>query len=101
MFMGLLSKFWAKKEEVLPRYLLRLSVRGPTGDTRHQFVTFEASSSEAAVQHALRRATHQNVLRWKLLDSEKREVASGFGGRVTAQRNSDADIAAVAQRDAG
>jgi hypothetical protein len=100
MFMGLLSKFWAKKVEVLPRYVVRLSVRGPTGDMRHQFVTFEASSSEAAIQHALRRATHQNVLRWKLLDSEKREIATGFGGRVTAQRASDSDIATVAEREA-
>jgi hypothetical protein len=100
MFMGLLSKFWAKKEEVPPRYVLRLSVRGPTGDMRHQFVTFEASSAETAVQHALRRATHQNVLRWKLIDSEKREVATGFGGRLTAQRGSDAEIPAIAHRDA-
>lgn len=93
--MGLLSKFWGTKVVELPRYTLRLSVRGPTGDTRHQLLTFEASSPEAAIQHSLRRATHQNVLRWKLLDDAKREVATGFGGRVTAQRQSDAEMATV------
>src|SRR4029450_11463368 len=95
-----LTKVWGKKVEELPRYTLRLSVRGPTGEMRHQFVTFEASSLEVATQHALRRAKHQNVLRWKLFDSERKEVATGFGGRVTAQRGSDAEVSTVAQREA-
>jgi hypothetical protein len=48
-----------------------------------------------AVQHALRRASHQNVLRWKLLDDQKRQVATGFGGRLSSQRDSDMAVPTV------
>ena len=83
--MGLLSRFWKKPERTLPKYTLRLTVRGPTGDTRHQFLTFQAASLAAAIQHAERRAQHQNVLRWKLSDADNREVASAFGRNFSAR----------------
>jgi hypothetical protein len=78
--MGLLSKLWKKSDSAMPKYTLRLAVRGPTGDTRHQFVTFQAGSTEAAIQHAERRARHQAVVRWKVFDATKKELASGLGG---------------------
>jgi hypothetical protein len=78
--MGILSKLWKKPNSALAKYTLRLAVRGPTGDTRHQFVTFEAGSLAAAIQHAERRAKHQTVVRWKVFNAEKKELASGSGG---------------------
>jgi hypothetical protein len=77
--MGILSKLWPRTVRTLPKYTLRLAVRGPTGQTRHQFVTFEAGSLPAAIQHAERRAAHQHVLRWKLHDADNREVACSVG----------------------
>jgi hypothetical protein len=77
--MGILSKLWKKADRDLAKYTLRLAVRGPTGDTRHQFVTFQAGSLAAAIQHAERRARHQSVVRWKVFDAEKKELASGSG----------------------
>ena len=77
--MGLLSKLFGRRDAELEEYLLRLAVRGPTGETRHQFIKFEARSLAAAIQHARRRAEHGKVLRWKLLDARSnKEVASGW-----------------------
>jgi hypothetical protein len=87
--MGLLSKLWKRSGEELPKYTLRLSVRGPTGDVRHQFLTFQAVSPAAAIQHAIqhaeRRAQHEHVLRWKLLDEDNREIASAFARSIAVK----------------
>src|SRR5262245_26743323 len=98
--MGLFSKLWRRKADNLPRYVLRLSVRGPTGEMRHQFVTFEAKSREAATEHARRRAAHQRTIRWKLFDAEKREIESGFGAhKATAPPLNDSTDAIDAGDD--
>ncbi len=79
--MGLLSKLFGKRDASIHDFVLRLAVRGPTGQTRHQFIEFQARSVVTALQHAQRRADQENVLRWKLFDDRKREVAAGFARR--------------------
>lgn len=85
--MGLLASIFGRDRSPLEQYTLRLAVRGPTGSRRHQFVKFQAGSLAAAVQHAQRRAEHQSVLRWKLLDVRgTRELASGWPARREPSR---------------
>ena len=77
--MGLLSKLFGRRDAQLETYVLRLAVRRPSGETRHQVLKFEARAPATAIEHARRRAEHQNVLRWKLLDARtNQEIASGW-----------------------
>lgn len=95
--MGFLAKLFRRPNAALHEYSLRLALRGPTGETRHQFVKFEARSVVTALQHAQKRAGHESVLRWKLFDAHNRQVAAGRGGRK-AQSASDSDEVVHAER---
>ena len=80
--MRLLSKLFGRRDADLETYVLRLAVRGPTGETRHQFIKFEAGSLPVAIEYARRRVEHDSVLRWKLLDVRTNtELASGWPQR--------------------
>jgi hypothetical protein len=78
--MGFFARWFGRSQPALGQYVLRLLVRGPTGQTRSQHVKFEAKSLQTAIEHARRRAEHQHIFRWKLLDATGgRELAAGFG----------------------
>ncbi|MBI3463868.1 MAG: hypothetical protein HY000_12550 [Planctomycetes bacterium] len=93
--MGLLAKLFGRRDAKLDDYVLRLVVRGPTGQTRHQFVKFEARSLEAAIQQARRRAAHENVLRWKLVDGRTNRELASWWPPAPGQASSVADAEEV------
>lgn len=95
--MTILAKLFGRREPALPEYVLRLAIRGPSGETRHQFIKFEAHSIVTALQHAQKRAEHENVLRWKLFDARNKQVAAG-GGRRRVPSAPDIDEVAHAEQ---
>ena len=73
-------------------FRLRLTVRGPTSNRRHQYIKINAQSRQAAIRHAQERVEHPNVLRWQLVDSMGMQLAWGLRGGLRETEVTDAAV---------